>query len=59
MSFLNLNFSMIQIIHNMLILLKSDLNYLKNSIFECFLKEYNGLTFFIKTTTCNDGRFKS
>ena len=43
----------------MLILLKSDLNYLKNSIFECFLKEYNGLTFFIKTTTCNDGRFKS
>ena len=43
----------------MLILLKSDLNYLKNSIFECFFKEYNGLTFFIKTTTCNDGRFKS
>ena len=29
----------------MLVLLKSNLNYLKDSIFECFFKEYNRLLF--------------
>ena len=34
------NFVKIYIIHEMLILLKNNLNY-RNSIFECFFKEYN------------------
>ena len=38
---LNFNFIMIYIIHEILIMLKNQLNYLKNSIFKCFLKEYN------------------
>ena len=38
---LNVNFIMICIIYKMLVLLKNNLNYLKDSIFECFLKEYN------------------
>ena len=49
MPLLNLNFFMIYIIHKMLVLLKNYLNYLKDSIFECFLKEYNRLLFFFKT----------
>ena len=32
------NFVMIYIIHRMLVLLKNNLNYLKDSIFECFLR---------------------
>ena len=36
MSHLNLNFVIISIIHKMLALLKNHLDYLKNSIFECF-----------------------
>ena len=39
-SLLNFNFVMIYIIHKMLVLLKNHLNYLKNSIFKCFFKEY-------------------
>ena len=54
MPLLNLNFFMIYIIHKMLVLLKNYLNYLKDSIFECFLKEYHRLLFFFKTY--NNGR---
>ena len=43
MSHLNFNFFMIYIIHKMLALFKNYLNYLKDSIFECFLREYNRL----------------
>ena len=43
MLLLNFNFDMIYIIHKKLVLLKNNLNYLKDSIFECFLKEYNRL----------------
>ena len=46
MSLLNFNFVMIYIIHKMLVLFKNHLNYLKDSIFECFFKEYNRLLFF-------------
>ena len=38
---LNFNFAMICIIHKISVLLKNNLNYLKNSILECFFKEYN------------------
>ena len=38
MSLLNFNFVMIYIIHKMLLLLKNHVNYLRNSIFECFLR---------------------
>ena len=44
-SLLNFTFFMIYIIHKMLILLKNNLNYLKDSIFEYFFK-YNRLLFF-------------
>ena len=40
---LNFNFIKIYIIHKILVLLKNQLNYLKNSIFKCFFKEYNRL----------------
>ena len=39
MSHLNFNFVMICIILKVLVLLKNHLNYLEDSIFECFLKE--------------------
>ena len=45
MSLLNFNFGMIFITHKMLVLLKNNLNYLKESIFECFFKEYKRLVF--------------
>ena len=38
MSVLNSNFVIIYIILKMLVLLKNNLNYLKDSIFECFLR---------------------
>ena len=41
------NSVMIYIIHKMLVLLKSHLNYLEDSILECFFKESNRLLFFI------------
>ena len=54
-------FAMIYIIHKMLVLLKIHLNYIKDSIFKCFYKEYNRLLYFFKNffTTYNDGKFKS
>ena len=45
MSLLNFNLAMIYIIHKMLVLLKSNLNYHKGSILEWFFKEYNRLLF--------------
>ena len=45
MSLLNVNFVMIYIIHKMLVLLKNNLNYLKDSFFECFFKAYNRIFF--------------
>ena len=42
---LNSNFVMVYIIHKMLVLLKNHLNYLKDSIFECFFKEYKRVFF--------------
>ena len=38
MSLLNLNFIMIYIIRKILVLLKNNLNYIKDSAFECFFK---------------------
>ena len=38
MSLLNFKFVMIFIIHKILVLFENHLNYLKESIFECFLK---------------------
>ena len=45
----------------MLVSLKNDLNHLKDSIFECFFKEYNKLLFkkmIFFFTIYNDGKFK-
>ena len=43
MPLLNFNFAIIYIIHKMLVLIKNNLNYLKDSLFKCFFKEYNRL----------------
>ena len=43
MSPLNFSFVIISLIHE--VFLKNKLNYLKDSTFECFFKEYNILTF--------------
>ena len=43
MSFLNFNFAMIYIIQKMFVLLKTHLNYLKDSIFVFFFKDYDRL----------------
>ena len=43
MPYLNFNFVMIYIIHKDLVLLKNYLNYLEDSIFQGFLKDYNRL----------------
>ena len=64
MSLLNFNFAMIYIIHKILVLLKNNLNYLKDSVFECFFKEYKRLLLFKKFlffffTKYEDGEFKS
>ena len=45
MSLLSFNFAIIYITHKMLELLKNHLNYLKDSMFERFFKEYNRLFF--------------
>ena len=47
-SLLNFNFVAIYIIHKILVMLKNYLNYLKDSISECFLKEYTRPLFFFK-----------
>ena len=54
------NFAVIYIIHKMLVLLENHLNYLKVSIFECFLSSIIDLFFFKVTffATHNDGNFK-
>ena len=44
---LSFNFAMIYIIHKKLLLPKNNLNYLKDSIFKCFFKEYNRFLFFV------------
>ena len=48
MPLFNVNFVMIYKIQKMLVLLKNHLNYLKESIFECFFKKYNRLLLFKK-----------
>ena len=48
MSLLNFKFVMIYIIHKILVLLKNQLNYLKDNIFKCFFKKYNKRLFFFK-----------
>ena len=56
------DFIMIYIIHKILALLKNHLNFLKNSIFKCFIKKYNRfLIFFFNSffITYNYGKFKS
>ena len=45
MSLLNFNFVMIYIINKMLALLKNNLNFLRDSISDCFFNECN--TFFL------------
>ena len=50
MSFFSFNFVLIYIIHKMLVLIKNNLNYLKDSIFECFFKES---IFFKESNTFN------
>ena len=51
MSLLHFLFVMIYIIHKMVVLIKNNLNYLSDSIFECFLKECNRLLIFFKKVT--------
>ena len=45
-SVLNFNFVMIHIIQKILVLIKNYMNYLKDNIFELFLKKYNTLLIF-------------
>ena len=47
-SVLIFNFVMIYVIHKVLVLLKNHLNYLEDSIFECFLRSMIDLYFFLK-----------
>ena len=54
MSLLSFKFVMVYIIHKMLVLLKNHLNYIKDSIFECFFKEYNRVFFQQKMIFSND-----
>ena len=45
MSLLSFNFFMVNIIHEMLVLLKNNLNYVRNSIFKCFLRSIKDFYF--------------
>ena len=59
MSLLSVHFSLIYIIHKMLPLLKHHLNYLQDSIFECFLRITKINTFIFLNnffTTYHDGK---
>ena len=47
-SLLNFNFAMIHIIQTMSVLIKNDMNYLEDNIFEFFFKKYIRLIFFLK-----------
>ena len=64
MSLLNFSFIMMKTIHKILVLIKNQLNYLKDNIFEWFFKEYNRLLSFIFLKkfllflTCNDEKSK-
>ena len=60
MSLLNFNFAMIYIIHKILVLLKNHLNYFRDSIFECFLRNdfYFFLIIFFSIFFHNDGESK-
>ena len=61
MSLLNFDFLMIYIIHKILVLLKNHLNFLKDNVFECFLRSI--INFFFKKRfffiTYNDGKYKA
>ena len=46
MLILNFSFSMIYIIHKMLVPFQNHLNYLKDNILKCLFKKYNRLLFF-------------
>ena len=62
MSLLNFSFVMIYVIRKMLLLPKNHVNFLKDNIFESFLKKYNKILFFKKTTffiIYNDEKFKA
>ena len=48
-SLFNFSYIIIYTIHKILVLIKNHLNYLKDKIFECFLKECNILSIFLKT----------
>ena len=54
---------MIYIIHKILVLNKNHLNYLEDSILECFLRSIIEFYFLLEKliffTTYNDGNFKS
>ena len=56
---LNFDFVMIYIIHKMFVLLKNNLNYFKDTIFECFLRSITDFYFLENYffTTYNDGMF--
>ena len=56
MLLLNFNFAMIYISHKMIVLLKNNLNYLKDSIFKRFLRSIIDVYFFI---TYNDEKSKA
>ena len=56
MLLLNFNFVMVYIIHEMLVLLKNNLNYLKDSIFKFFFNRFSFL--FTFSTTYNHEKFK-
>ena len=48
MSLLNFAFVMIYIIHQILVLIKNHLNYLKDNIFELFLRSIIDFYFFLQ-----------
>ena len=64
MSLLNFSVVMVYIIHEILVLLKNHLNYLKDNIFECFFEKFNRFLLFFKKKvkffiTHNDGKSKT
>ena len=48
------NFVMIHIIPKILVLIKNQLNYLKDNIFDNFFKKYNRLLFFLKNNVLHN-----
>ena len=47
-SLLNFKFAMIYIIHKILVLIRNHMDYLKDNIFECFLRSIIDFIFFKK-----------